>query len=277
MTKQILKVEWNEIVLFQQNERDFISLTDIARYKWDKPDLIIQNWIRTHNAIEFLWTWERLNNPNFNPFTFEGFKTKTWEGSFVMTPKKWIESTNAIWIISKSWRYGWTFAHKDIALKFASWISPEFELYIIKEFQRLKEEEKRRELSGWDIKRSIASVNYKIQTDSIKFNLIPTISEFEQKYAYANEADLINLIIFWKTAKMWEDENPELAKNWNMRDYADVIELIILSNLESFNADYIEQWLSRKERFEKLWKIAQTQKQSLLSDKKLINFKKITD
>jgi len=278
MTKQILKVNWNEIVLFQQNEKDFISLTDIAKRKNSEfPADVIKNWLRNKFTLEFIWTWEKINNIDFKLVEFDQFKSEAWSNAFVMTPKKWIESTNAIWIISKSWKYGWTFAHKDIALEFASWISPEFKLYIIKEFQRLKEEEKRRELSGWDIKRSIASVNYKIQTDSIKLNLIPTISEFEQKYAYANEADLINLIIFWKTAKMWEEENPELAKNWNMRDYADVIELIILSNLESFNADYLEQWLTRKERFEKLSKIAQTQKQSLLSDKKLINFKKITN
>jgi hypothetical protein len=278
MTKQILKVNWNEIVLFQQNEKDFISLTDIAKRKNSEfPADVIKNWLRNKFTLEFIWTWEKINNIDFKLVEFDQFKSEAWSNAFVMTPKKWIESTNAIWIVSKSWKYGWTFAHKDIALEFASWISPEFKLYIIKEFQRLKEEEKRRELSGWDIKRSIASVNYKIQTDSIKLNLIPTISEFEQKYAYANEADLINLIIFWKTAKMWEEENPELAKKWNMRDYADIIELIILSNLESFNADYLEQWLTRKERFEKLSKIAQTQKQSLLSDKKLINFKKITN
>jgi len=270
-----LNVKWTEIVLFEQKEDDYISLTDIAKHKWDKPDMIIQNWIRNKNTIEYLGIWEWLNNQNFKPFEFEGVKNEAWSNAFVMTPKKWIDTTNAIWIISKSGRYGWTYAHKDIAFKFASWISPEFELYIIREFQRLKEDEKKRELSWWDIKRSIASVNYKIQTDSIKYNLIPSLSDFEQKYAYANEADLINLIIFWKTAKKWEEENPELAKNWNMRDYADVIELIILSNLESFNADYMQQWLSRSDRFERLSKITQTQKQSLLNDKKLVNFKKL--
>ncbi len=272
--KKTLNVNWTKIVIFEQNENDYISLTDIAKYKWDKPDLIMQNWIRTNNTIQFLWIWEQLNNPDFNPFIFEGFKNESAENSFIMTPKKWIDKTNAIWIISKPWRYWGTYAHKDIAFKFASWISVEFELYIIKEFQRLKEEEKKRELSDWDVKRSIASVNYKIQTDSIKDNLIPTLSDFKKKYIYADEADLLNLIIFWKTSKIWKEENIELSKTWNMRDFADVIELIILSNLESFNANFINEWLSKIDRYEKLLNISETQKKSLIWDKKLINFRK---
>lgn len=166
--KKSINVLWAKIVLFEQKEEDYISLTDIAKYKSDKPDLVIQNWIRTHNTIEYLWKWEKLNNLNFNPFTFEGFKNEAWENAFIMTPKKWIENTNAIWIISKAWRYGWTFAHKDIAFKFASWISVDFELYMIQEFQRLKAEEQEKKSLWWDVKREIAKINYKIQTDSIK-------------------------------------------------------------------------------------------------------------
>ncbi len=262
--KKIIKVEWTEIVLFEQNEQDYISLTDIAKQKWDKPDMIIQNWIRNNSTIQFLWLWEKENNPNFNPFTFEGFKNKSAENSFVMTPKKWIENTNAIWIVSKAWRYGWTYAHKYIAFEFASWISAEFKYFLVKEFDRLKSEENERKLLWWDIKRTIASMNYKVQTDAIQLHLIPTLPEFKKKYIYANEADLINLVIFWKTAKEWKEENPELAKNWNMRDYANVVELVVLANLESFNADYIKQWLTKEERFEKLSQISKTQKISLL-------------
>ncbi len=181
-----------------------------------------------------------------------------------MTPKKWIESTNAIGIFSKSWKYWWTYAHEDIALEFASWISPEFKFYVIKEFKRLKKEEQERLELWWDTKRTIASMNYKIQTDAIQDHLIPTLPEFKKKYIYADEADLINLIIFWKTAKEWRDINPELAKKWNMRDYANIIQLVIIANLESFNADYIKDWLSKEERFDKLSKIAITQKNTLI-------------
>jgi len=268
--KKSINVLWAKIVLFEQKEEDYISLTDIAKYKSDKPDLVIQNWIRTHNTIEYLWKWEKLNNLNFNPFTFEGFKNEAWENAFIMTPKKWIENTNAIWIISKAWRYGWTFAHKDIAFKFASWISVDFELYMIQEFQRLKAEEQEKKSLWWDVKREIAKINYKIQTDSIKENLIPTLWELKQKFVYADEADLLNILVFGKTAKIWRDENPDLK--WNIRDFANVYDLVILSNLENFNAEFIRSWLSQEKRYELLYEIVKNQRKSLqIEDVKKLN------
>lgn len=274
--KKIIQVNWKGITLFEQKQEDFISLTDIAKYKnIDFPADVVKNWLRTRNTIEYLWIWEKINNPNFKLVDFDQFRENAWSNSFVMTPTKWIENTKAIWIISKPWKTWWTFAHKDIAFKFASWISPEFELYVIKEFQRLKQEEEQRKIEWWDIKRTIASINYKIQTDAIQKHLIPTLSEFKQKFAYANEADLLNLVIWWKTAKIWENENPELAKNWNMRDYTNVIDLVILANLENFNAEFIKKWLSKEERFEKLLEIAKTQKQALLHKNNESNIKKL--
>lgn len=172
--------------------------------------MIIQNWMRNRNTIEFLGLWESINNPIFKPTEFEGFKNEAGANAFLMSPKKWIENTHAIGIISKSGRYGsGTYAHKDIAFKFASWISVEFELYMIKEFQRLKEAESEQKSLGWNIKRELAKVNYRIQTDSIKKYLIPTLAEFEQKYSYADEADLLNIVLFGKTAKKWREEYPD--------------------------------------------------------------------
>lgn len=273
--KKVIKVNWNEIILFEQKEEDYISITDIAKKKNEEfPADVIKNWLKTKNTIEFLWLWERINNENFKLVEFDQFKNEAWSNSFVLSPQKWIETTNAIWIISKSWRYGWTYAHKDIAFEFASWISAEFKYYLIKEFQRLKDEENERRLLWWDIKRNLAKINYRVQTDAIKDYLIPTLPEFKKKYnQYASEADLLNLIVFWKTAKEWGKENPELAKNWNIRDYAWVIDLSILSNLESFNSEYIKQWLTKEERFERLSQITKSQRISML--KVSINNKKL--
>jgi hypothetical protein len=180
--KQIINVKWSEITLYSKNQDEFISLTDIAKYKWDRPDMIIQNWIRTYNTINYIWLWEQINNPDFNPFNYEGVKNESRENAFVMTPKKWIEKTNAIWIISKAGRYGWTYAHKDIAFKFASWISVEFELYLIKEFQRLKKSDLQSKNFEWSVKRELTKINYKLQTDSIKNYLIPSLEDFKMKY-----------------------------------------------------------------------------------------------
>ncbi|MDD4151314.1 MAG: KilA-N domain-containing protein [Candidatus Gracilibacteria bacterium] len=274
--KKIIQVNGKGITLFEQKQEDFISLTDIAKYKnIDFPADVVKNWLRTRNTIEYLGIWEKINNPNFKLVDFDQFRENAGSNSFVMTPTKWIENTKAIGIISKPGKTGGTFAHKDIAFKFASWISPEFELYVIKEFQRLKQEEEQRKIEGWDIKRTIASINYKIQTDAIQKHLIPTLSEFKQKFAYANEADLLNLVIWGKTAKIWENENPELAKNGNMRDYTNVIDLVILANLENFNAEFIKKGLSKEERFEKLLEIAKTQKQALLHKNNESNIKKL--
>lgn len=263
--KKTIQVKWVNIILFEQKEEDYISLTDIAKKKNpDFPADIIKNWLRTKSTIEFLWLWEKINNSNFNPVEFDQFKNEAGTNAFVLNPKKWIENTRAIGIISKAGRYGGTYAHKDIAFEFASWISAEFKLYLIQEFQRLKNEENEKKLLGWDIKRNLAKINYKIQTDSIKKHLIPSLSEFQKKYIYANEADLLNLIVFWKTAKEWNGANKELAKTGNMRDYADVLELSLLSNLESFNSEFIKWKLDKETRFIQLSEIAKTQRNSMM-------------
>ena len=259
---QKIEVMWSEISVLQVNEDDYISLTNIAKHKWEKADQIIWNWMRNRNTVEFLWLWEKLNNSNFKPLEFEGFKKEAWLNAFLLSPKKWIEWVNAVWIFSKSWKYGWTYAHKDIAFEFANWISVEFRLYFIKEFQRLKQEELK--TIDWSAKRFLTKVNYKIHTDSIKENLVPKIlRKNEINFVYSNEADILNKVLFWKTAKEWRDENPD--RKWNIRDYADIEQLIILANIESMNAEFIKMWIKQAERLESLNKTAITQMKSLLS------------
>jgi len=255
--KQIIKIKDIDVSLYSKNEGDYISLTDIAKYKGDRSDMIIQNWIRTFNTITYIGLWEQINNPNFNPFTYEGIKYKSWENAFVITPKKWIENTNAIWIISKAGRYWWAYAHKDIAFKFASWTSVEFELYLIKEFQRLKELETKWKSIEWSIKIELTKINYKLQTDSIKNYLIPSLEDFKKKFVYSDEADLLNIIIFGKTAKIWREEN--LDKKGNVRDFASIEQLLLLANLENLNWEFIIQWLEKNKRYELLSEIAKRQ------------------
>ncbi len=260
--KPQLQVLWTDIKFIKFNNDDFISLTDIAKYKWDKSDVLIQSWMRNRNTIEFLWLWETLNNPNFKPHEFEGFRKEAWLNSFLMSPKKWNENTNAIWIISKSWKYGWTFAHKDIAFEFANWISIEFRLYFIKEFQRLKQEELK--TLDWSAKRFLTKVNYKIHTDAIKENLIPKqLSKNDINFVYADEADILNKALFGMTAKEWREQN--VWKKGNIRDEATIEQLIILANIESMNAEFIKMWVKQAERLETLNKVAITQMKSLLS------------
>jgi hypothetical protein len=224
---------------------------------------VIQNWLRNRNTIEFLGIWEQLNNPEFNPIEFDGIKSQAGLNSFILTAKKWITSTNAIGLISKAGRYGGTYAHKDIAFEFASWISVEFKLYLIKEFQRLKEQE--RKTLGWDIRRNLAKINYRIHTDAIKEHLIPpTLSPAQTSMVYASEADVLNLALFGMTAAQWRDANPE--KNGNVRDYAKVSQLVCLSNLENLNALFIGEGLSQKGRLERLNKIAIHQMTILSAD-----------
>lgn len=268
-----INVQGVEIVLFEDNRNDFISLTDIARHKdSENMDTIIQNWMRNRNTIELLGFWETIYNPEFKPLEFEGFRKQAGLNSFVMTPKRWIENTNAIGIISKSGRYGGTFAHKDIALEFASWISIEFKLYIIKEFQRLKEEENNRLHLEWNLQRTISKINYQIHTDAIKTNLIPKeITKHQANFVYANEADLLNMALFGITAKEWRDRNPE--KKGNIRDEATLEQLVVLSNLESINALFIQQNLPQNERLIQLNKVAITQMKSLLENNKLKKLK----
>ena len=234
------------------SEDDYISLTDIARYhNPELPGYVIQNWMRNRSTIEFLGLWEELNNPDFNCVDFEAIKQESGSNSFAMTPKKWIRDTHAIGIKSKQGRYAATFAHKDIAFEFASWISPEFKLYIIKDYQRLKEDEGHRLALDWNVKRILVSANYKIHTDAIKENLIPPeLSRQQQSYVYADEADLLNVVLFGKTAKQWRTENPGVKGN--IRDYATIEQLLVLTNLENLNAYLIKQGVTQPERMKKL-------------------------
>lgn len=261
MTKIIVK---NTAVTILSNEdKDYISLTDIAKFKSDEPTAVIGNWMRNRNTVEYLGIWESLYNPNFKPIEFEGFKKDAGLNAFTLSPKKWIDSTNAIGIISKSGRYGGTYAHKDIAFKFASWISVEFELYIIKEFQRLKEQEQTR--LGWTAKRELSKINYRIHTDAIKNNLLPAeVTSQQASIIYADEADVLNVAMFGMTAKTWREQNPGLKGN--IRDYASINELICLSNMESLNAVFIDQGLQQSNRLIKLNKIAIQQIRTLKND-----------
>ena len=248
-----ITVKDTSVTIISVNENDYISLTDIARYKSDDPTAVIGNWLRNRNTIEYLGIWESLYNPNFKPLEFEGFKKEAGLNAFTLSPTKWISTTNAIGILSKSGRYGGTYAHKDIAFKFASWISVEFELYIIKEFQRLKNEEQRQ--LGWSAKRELSKINYHIHTDAIKQNLIPSeLTNQQANIIYANEADVLNMALFGITAAQWRETNPN--KKGNIRDYATINQLICLSNMENLNAVFIEQGIPQKERLIKLNQIA---------------------
>lgn len=248
-----LSVQDTYITVISFNENDYISITDIAKHKSDDPAAAIGNWMRNRNTIEYLGVWESLYNPLFKPTEFEGFKKDAGLNAFTMSPQKWVNATGAIGIISKSGRNGGTYAHKDIAFKFASWISVEFELYIVKEFQRLKAEEEKQ--IGWTAKRELSKINYHIHTDAIKKNLIPPeVSPQAASVIYANEADVLNVAMFGITAKEWRETNPGLKGN--IRDYATINELICLSNMESLNAVLINDGLSQRERLIKLNQIA---------------------
>ena len=250
-------------------ENEFISLTDIAKYKSDSPDDVIKNWLRNRDIIEFLGLWETLHNPDFKPVEFDGFKKAAGTNAFTLSPKKWIESTNAIGIVSKSGRYGGTFAHSDIAFEFASWISPEFKLYIIKDYKRLKTEENSKLSLNWNLNREISKLNYRVHTDAVKAYLIPPeLTPAQVSFAYASEADLLNTVLFGKTSREWREENPD-AKG-NIRDNATIYQLLVLSNMESYNAVLINQGKSQKERIKLLHELA-VQQMSTLSKLELSN------
>jgi hypothetical protein len=228
-------------------ENEFISLTDIAKYKSNAPNDVIKNWMRSRETLEFLGLWETLHNPDFKPVEFDGFRKEAGLHAFTMSPSKWIESVNAIGITTKAGRYGGTYAHSDIALEFASWISAEFKLYIVKDYQRIKHDENSRLSLNWNLNREVAKLNYRIHTDAIKENLIPPELTPEQiSYKYANEADMLNVALFGKTAKQWRDGNPD--KKGNIRDDANLNQLLVLANMESYNAILIEQGKSMSER-----------------------------
>lgn len=253
MKKDFIKVEMmvknNRVSVIKINGNEYISLTDLARYvNPEEPKIPIQTWMRNKNVISFLGLREQMHNSNFKGIEFETFENEAGKNSFYLSPQKWINTTNAIGIISKSGNNGGTFAHVDIAFEFASWLSPEFKLYLIQEFERLKKNEAFQNKIDWQANRMLAKVNYLIHTDSIKRNIIPILTEKQKNFVYAEEADVLNVALFGMNAKEWRDQNPELAKEGNIRDYTDLMHLIILSNLETKNADLIENNISQKDR-----------------------------
>jgi hypothetical protein len=263
--KNTIEVQGTAITVLNQAGDEYISLTDIAKHKEpDRSDHVIQNWMRNRNTIEFLGIWERLHNVNFKPLEFEGFKNRAGLNSFVLTPRQWIDTTNATGLVSKSGRYGGTYAHKDIAFEFATWISVEFKLYLIKEFQRLKEDENCRLSLAWNLNRTLSKLNYHIHTDAIKAHLIPTaVTPSQAAVIYAHEADVLNVALFGQTAKQWRDTNADLGGN--MRDYATIEQLLVLANIEGMNAELIHMGLSQGDRLKRLNAIAIRQMQVLTS------------
>jgi len=262
-----IKVQGIDVVFYQENKQDFFSLTDIARHRdKERSDYILQNWMRNRSTIEFVGLWEKFNNPSFNSIEFDGIKNMAGSNSFSLTPKKWIETTHAIGIVSKTGRYGGTFAHKDIAFEFATWLSAEFKFYLIKEFQRLKEEENNNLKLEWNLQRTLSKINYRIHTDAIKEILIPSeLSNQQISYIYANEADLLNVALFGLTAKEWRESFPD--RDGNIRDSATLEQLVVLSNMESINALLVQQNLPQNERLVLLNKVAITQMKSLVGNK----------
>jgi hypothetical protein len=258
-----LTVQNINVSLRKINNEDFISLTDIARSKNnDEPKDVVKNWLRNKNTIEFLGLWETINNENFKGVEFDTFKNEAGLNSFTLSPTKWIKATNAIGLITKVGKNGGTFAHVDIAFEFASWISAEFKLFLIKEFQRLKNDEIQKKQIGWDLKRGISKINYKIHTDAIKSNLIPDqLTSNQVSFVYANEADILNMALFGMTAKEWRDKNLKLEGN--IRDYSSVEQLVVLSNMESMNAELIKNNISQKQRLEILNEMAISQLNSI--------------
>jgi hypothetical protein len=261
---KVIVVKETPVTIIKVNEQDYISLTDMVKPFGDET--IIANWLRNRNTLEFLGIWEQIYNPNFKPLEFEGFKKQAGLNSFTISPKKWAEHTNAIGIVSKAGRYGGgTYAHKDIAFEFGSWLSAEFKLYLIKEFQRLKDEENKTHQLEWNLQRTLSKINYRIHTDAIKETLIPPQLTRQQTGAiYASEADLLNMALFGKTAAEWRKENP--GKSGNIRDEATLEQLVVLSNLESINAVLLRQDLPQSTRLQQLNEIAISQIKSLLAN-----------
>lgn len=256
--KETIEAKGFAIQIYTEDfKNDYISLTDIARYKSDEPFIVINNWLRSKDNIQFLGLWESMHNPDFKPIEFDRFRNEAGSNAFTLSPQKWIEKTNAIGIVSKSGRYGGTFAHSDIAMEFASWISPEFKLYIIQDYKRLKSDENSRLSLGWNLNREISKINYKIHTDAIKEYLLKDLTNEQLSYKYASEADMLNVALFNKRAKQWREENPDLKGN--MRDYASLNELLVLANMESYNAILICKGIDQKERMIELREIARKQ------------------
>ena len=266
--KETIEAKGFSIQIYTEDfKNDYISLTDIARYKnVHEPKDVVKNWLRVRDTIEFLGLWETIYNPNFKGVEFDSFRKEAGTNAFTLSPQRWIENTSAIGIVSKSGRGGGTFAHPDIAMEFASWISAEFKLYLIQDYKRLKGDESSKLSLGWNLHREISKINYKIHTDAIKEYLLKDLTNEQLSYKYASEADMLNVALFNKRAKQWREENPDLKGN--MRDYASLNELLVLANMESYNAILIGQGMDQKERMIELRKLATTQ---LMSIEKLNN------
>jgi len=271
--KETIHAQGYEISIYTEDfKNEYISLTDIARYKSDEPFIVINNWMRGKDTIQFIGLWEQLHNENFKPIEFDRFKKEAGYNAFTLSPQKWIEATGAIGIISKSGRYGGTFAHTDIAFEFASWVSPEFKLYLIKDYKRLKSEENSRLSLNWDLNRTLSKLNYRIHTDAIKENIIPkSITKEQAAIIYAHEADVLNMSLFGVTAKEWKRQHPSLKGN--IRDQATIEQLLVLANLESLNAAFIKMGLPQNERLLKLNQMAISQLTSLLKNNSIKQIK----
>lgn len=274
MSKDIIKtdiyVEKNKISVIRINNKEYISLTDLARYaNPEEPKIPVQTWMRNKDVISYLGLWEKLNNINFKGHEFVTFENEAGKHNFYMSPQKWIKETNAIGIISKSGNKGGTFAHSDIAFEFASWLSPEFKLYLIQEFERLKKNESYQYRIEWKANRILSKVNYLVHTDAIKMNIVPVLTEEQKRYAYSEEADVLNVALFGMTAKQWRIQNPHLAEKGNIRDYTDLLHLVILSNLENTNAELINAGVPQSERLIKLNEAARRQMRVLENNKEI--------
>lgn len=276
MKNKVLVVAGNQIGLkINQNDNDFISLTDMAKFKNSElTGIVIANWLSTKYTIQFIGAWEKIHNPVFNVMEFNNIRNKAGSNGYILSSSKFIQKTNAIGIRSSTGRYGGTYAHKDIAFEFATWLSPEFKLYLIKEFQRLKNEENERLTLGWDVKRQLTKINYKIHTDAIKEKLTPKLlSKNQCNIVYASEADVLNMALFGKTAKEWRDKNVD--KEGNIRDYCNVTQLVVLANLEGINAELIRQNIPQPERLIRLNQIAISQIKSLINNSSIKKLEKI--
>ena len=280
MNKDSIKTEIivkeQRINVLRIDNKEFISLTDLARYaNPEEPKIPIYAWMRNKDVIAYLGLWEQLNNENFKGHEFETFENQAGKNSFYMSPQKWIKETNAVGIISKSGNNGGTYARSDIALEFASWLSPEFKLYVIQEFERLKKNEAYQNKIDWHANRVLAKVSYVLHTNAIKSIIVPTLTEKQKKFVYAEEADVLNVALFGITAKEWRESNPELADKGNIRDYTDLLHLVILNNLENINAELIEMKIPQNERLVRLNNIARKQMELLKNNKSFNNLEYI--
>lgn len=276
MIKSEMMVNDRKINVLRIDNKDYISLTDLARYaNPEEPKIPIYAWMRNTDVISYLGLWEQLNNENFKGHEFETFENEAGKNSFYMSPQKWIKETNAVGIISKSGNNGGTYARSDIALEFASWLSPKFKLYVIQEFQRLKKNEAYQNKIDWHANRVLAKANYLVHTDAIKNFIVPTLTEKQKKFVYASEADVLNVALFGMTAKEWRTNNPDIADKGNIRDYTDLLHLIILNNLENINAELIEIGMSQSQRLIKLNKMAKRQMELLKNNKSFDNLEYI--